>query len=30
LAQLERPGLFVAADRLTFTPMCDVVRLLGG
>ncbi len=30
-AQLEPPGLFVAADRrLTFTPMSDVLRLLGG
>jgi hypothetical protein len=30
-AQLERPGLFVAAHRrLTFTPMRDVLRLLGG
>jgi hypothetical protein len=31
LAQLERPGLFVAAQRrLTFTPMRDVLRLLSG
>lgn len=31
LAQLERPGLFVAgARRVTFTPMRDVLRLLGG
>ena len=30
-AQLEPPGLFVAAGRrLTFTPMRDVQRLLGG
>jgi hypothetical protein len=30
-AQLERPGLFVAAHRrLTFTPMRDVLRLLSG
>jgi hypothetical protein len=30
-AQLEPAGLFVAADRrLTFTPMRDVLRLLGG
>jgi hypothetical protein len=30
-AQLERPGLFVAAHRrLTFTPMRDLLRLLSG
>jgi hypothetical protein len=30
-AQLERPGLFVAAGaRVTFTPMRDVLRRLGG
>jgi hypothetical protein len=30
-AQLEPAGLFVAADRLlTFTPMRDVLHLLGG
>ncbi len=30
-AQLERSGLFIAAHRrLTFTPMRDVLRLLGG
>jgi len=29
-AQLERPGLFVAAERrVTFTPMADVLRRLG-
>lgn len=31
LAQLERPGLFIAsARRVTFTPMRDVMRRLGG
>jgi hypothetical protein len=30
LAQLERPGLFVASGRrVTFTPMRDILRLLG-